>query len=143
MDLNHHDIIKQYIEQNNFGRLVGMDFVIQETGIVNYFLTLNKDHLATPLAAHGGVIASLLDATLGVGALSTVCEAKKVVSTVEMKISFFHPALLGDNLQASSKVLKKGNRLIFMEGVIMNQKNELIAKASGTFNAYPKEKAGY
>jgi hypothetical protein len=30
-----------------------------------------------------------------------------------------------------------------MEAEVYNQKNELIAKASATLNAYPKEKAGY
>lgn len=138
-----HPLIQQYIAKNNFGTLLGMNFTIRESGFVEYFISIQENHLATPNAAHGGVISALLDATVGVGALSSVCQDGKVVSTVEMKVTFFAPALLNDNLKAISNLIKKGNRLIFVEAEIHNQKNELIAKASATLNAYPKEKAGY
>lgn len=128
---------------NRFGSFLGMEFKIIEAGNVVYSLTVREDHLATPHSAHGGVLSALLDATLGVGALSAVCEEDKVVATVEMKVSFFRPVFLGDQLTATSSILKKGNRILFTEAEIHNQKNELVAKASGTMNAYPKEKAGY
>lgn len=128
---------------NRFGTFLGMDFSIVSSGKVHYKLAIVEDHLATPVSAHGGVISALLDATLGVGALSAVCEEGKVVSTVEMKVSFLRPVFLNDVLHASSELIKKGNRILFMEATIHNQNNELIAKASGTMNAYPKEKAGY
>jgi uncharacterized protein (TIGR00369 family) len=142
-NLMQHPLIQQYIAKNNFGTLLGMNFTIRESGFVEYFISIQENHLATPNAAHGGVISALLDATVGVGALSSVCQDGKVVSTVEMKVTFFAPALLNDNLKAISNLIKKGNRLIFVEAEIHNQKNELIAKASATLNAYPKEKAGY
>jgi uncharacterized protein (TIGR00369 family) len=141
--LNDHPLILKYIELNRFGQLLGMDFTIVSPGHIEYKLQIEQKHLATPHAAHGGVIAALLDATVGVGALSEVCTDHKVVSTVEMKTTFLGPAFLGDELIARSQILRKGNRLIFMEADVHNQKNELIAKASATLNAYPKEKAGY
>jgi uncharacterized protein (TIGR00369 family) len=142
-DLNLHPLIKAYIAQNTFGETIGMDFTILKEGQVEYTLTIEQKHLATPKAAHGGVISALLDATVGVGALSAVCQDGKVVSTVEMKVTFFAPALLNDQLAATSTIIKKGNRLLFLEADVINQKNELLAKASATLNAYPKEKAGY
>lgn len=143
MELNNKSLITNYILNNRFGELLGMQFLILEPGIVEYHLEIGKKHLATPFAAHGGVISGLLDATIGVGALSAVCEDEKVVSTVEMKASFFRPAVEGDLLIAHSKILQKGNRIVFMEAVIHNQNNELVAKATGTLNCFPKEKAGY
>ena len=142
-DLNYHPLIQSYIQQNSFGETLGMNFVIQKEGHVIYHLTIEQKHLATPKAAHGGVISALLDATVGVGALSAVCHDGKVVSTVEMKVTFFAPAMLEDQLIATSSLIKKGKRLIFLEADVLNQRNELIAKASATLNAYPKEKAGY
>jgi uncharacterized protein (TIGR00369 family) len=142
-DINNHPLIQAYIHQNLFGETLGMNFTILEEGRVAYHLTIKQKHLATPNAAHGGVISALLDATVGVGALSAVCHDGKVVSTVEMKVTFFAPALLNDQLTATSAVIKKGNRLLFLEADVVNQKNELVAKASATLNAYPKEKAGY
>ena len=141
--LNEHPLILHYIEMNRFGRLLGMDFSIQSPGNVEYKLNVKEEHLATPVSAHGGVISALLDATLGVGALSAVCEEEKVVSTIEMKVSFLRPVLLGDVLLATSEIIKKGNRILFAEATIRNQKDQIVAKASGTLNAYPKEKAGY
>jgi len=40
---------------------------------------------------------------------------------------------------------QKGNRLIIVSGDIIcpNRNNIVIAKALGTFNSYPAEKAGY
>ena len=142
-ELNQHPIILAYIEHNAFGKLLDMHFSIAEIGVVNYQLKVTEKHLATPSSAHGGLISALLDATLGIGALSVVCNDEKVVSTVEMKVTFLSPAKLGDELIAKSVLLKAGKRLIFMEGDILNGKGVIVAKASGTFNAYPKEKAGY
>ena len=142
-DLNKHPLIIDYILQNNFGRLLGMNFSILSPGIVSYSLSINKSHLATPVAVHGGVVASLLDATVGVGALSAVCEVGKVVSTVELSISYLSPSFLNDQLTATSELVKLGHKLIFMEAKVVNQNGALIAKATAILNAYPKEKAGY
>ena len=142
-ELNNHPLILAYNKQNSFGKLLEMNFSILSPGIVVYSLNINHQHLATPTAVHGGVISSLMDAALGVGALSMVCTDDKVVSTVEMSVSFLNPAYLGDKLVAKSTVMKAGNRLIFMEAIIQNQHGSTIAKSSGIFNAYPKEKAGY
>ncbi len=135
-------IIEQYIANNQYAKSLGMDFKIPEPGVVHYFLTIQKQHLATPLAVHGGVIAALMDSVLGVAALSSVVAENKVVSTVEFKINYLAPSLLGDELFGIGKVESQGKRLIITSGDIMctNRNNLLIAKAMGTFNAYPFEK---
>ena len=142
-DLNKHPLVQLYIAKNNFGRLLEMDFEIIEPGKVHYTMPVHALHLATPIAAHGGAISALMDATMGVCALSRVIEEDKVVSTIELKISFISPALENDMLSADANVIKKGNRLIFVEGKIHNQRNELVAMATGTFNAYSPKNAGF
>ena len=136
-------LINRYIELNHFGRLIGMKFVITEPGKVIYTLQTNEDHLATPLAIHGGCTAALLDATMGVGALSLVCNKNKVVATLEMKVSFLKSVLVNEQLTAESIVVKKGRSLIFMEAEVYNQKKQLVAKSSGTFTIMDAEKSGY
>ncbi|MDH4471134.1 MAG: PaaI family thioesterase [Fluviicola sp.] len=140
-DLNQHPIILQYIEWNAFGRLLGMDFEITESGKVTYHITITENHLATPIASHGGAIAGLLDAALGVACLSKVCEQGKIVSTVTMNIQFMAPALLNDQLTVIAEVTKAGNRILFAEAVVRNASGEKIASATATMNAYPIEKA--
>jgi uncharacterized protein (TIGR00369 family) len=141
--LNNHPLIQAYIANNNFGKLLEAEFQIKDYGIIEYYVKVVEKHLATPNAVHGGCIAALLDATIGVGALSLVCEQGMVVSTLEFKVSFLNACKIGDELKSFSNPIKIGNRLIFMEAEIVNQDNLLIAKASATLNAYPKEKAGY
>jgi uncharacterized protein (TIGR00369 family) len=145
MEQEKDTLIQKYISTNFFGKLIGMDFKIIEAGKVDYFLTINKDHLATPHAAHGGVIAALVDAALGVAALSAVSSENKVVSTIEYKLNFIAPTLLGDELLAKGKVEQKGKRIVIVSCDVFasNRNNTLIAKALGTFNAYDAAKAGY
>lgn len=142
-DLNIHPLITRYIEFNKFGRYLGMDFKILEPGKIEYKCRISEHHLATPHAVHGGVIAGLCDALLGVGALSAVCTDDLVVGTIEMKVTFVAPAFNHDVLTGTSVLIRKGRSIVFMEGEIKNDEGKLIAKASGTFNAYPKDKAGY
>lgn len=138
----NHPLIKAYIETNKFGELLGMNFEVSNSGEVKYEMLINESHLATPIAAHGGSISALMDATMGVCALASVLESNRVVSTLEMKISFVAPALLDDRLTGKATILKKGKRILFVDGRITNQNDKIVAVASGTFNSYPAEKAG-
>lgn len=135
-----HPIIQGYIQGNEFGRFLGMDFTIEAKGRVVYKMVVTEKHLATPITAHGGVIAALADAGLGVGALSVSAEYGNVVSTVEFKISYISPARLNDELILESTLVKSGRSIVFMEAKIVNQRNELVATANGTFNQYPIDK---
>ena len=138
-------LIDKYIKGNHFGKLIGMDFKIIADGEVEYRLQIGTQHLATPMAAHGGVIAALVDAALGVAALSAVHAQNKVVSTLEYKLNFLSPALLGDQLRATGKVIQMGKRIVISECEVTcsSRENKLIAKAIGTFNSYDAAKAGY
>jgi uncharacterized protein (TIGR00369 family) len=139
-NLKENIIIQEYINWNRFGVLLGMDFTIPQAGEVIYTMKVTEDMLATPFAAHGGSVAALLDATLGVACLSQVCEDLKVVSTVNISIQYMSPACLNDVLTATGKVIKAGNRILFVEGKVVNQDEVLIATASATMNAYPVAK---
>jgi uncharacterized protein (TIGR00369 family) len=138
--LEDNIVLKTYNQWNKFGDLLQMHFSVIDKGEIAYYMTITEEHLATPIAAHGGSLAALMDATLGVCALSEVCEEMKVVSTVNMNMSFLHPANLGDQLIGRGKVVKSGKRIVFVEAQIFNQKEQLIATGSATMNAYPVHK---
>lgn len=141
--LNFDPIILAYKKGNNFGRLIEMDFEILAPGELVYKMTISDKHLAIPFAAHGGVVSALMDSTLGICALSLVCVNDQIVSTVEMKLNFLAPIRPGDHLVGTAKVLSQGKKLLVTEAEIVNQNGILVSKGMGTFNAYPKEKAGY
>ena len=136
-------LLEQYIEHNHFGNLIGFKISFGEPGVIHHKLTVEQKHLATPIAIHGGCTAAILDATMGVGALTLVHEQKKVVATLEMKVSFFKGITEGTTIFASSRPVKIGKKLIFMEADIVDEKGELLARSSGTFTTLAAEKSGY
>ena len=135
--------MRAYIARNHFGAMLDMEFDVFDPGEVTYRMDIQEKHLATPRAAHGGAVSAFMDATMGVCALSQVVEENKVVSTIEMKISFVSPALIGNTLIGRAQTIKKGKRIVFIEGEVHNETGQLIAMGSGTFNVYPAEKAGF
>ena len=138
-----HKILELYNSINQFGKVQNMNFEVVEPGKIIYTLTVREEHMATPLAIHGGVLAAMMDGVLGVTALSISCEEEKLVSTIEFKINFFQPAKLGDQLVGTGTVESKGKRIIITSGEIKAEnRGVVVAKGIGTFNAYPLEKSG-
>ena len=137
-------LLEQYTEKNQFGAWLGMHFKEIKPGEIEYTLVIEEKHLATPMATHGGVIAALVDATLGVSGLSLVQHEGKVVSTIEYKLNFMSPVLVNDALVAHGKVEQKGKSILIIScDVINTTTNKIVAKALGTFNCYDAVKAGY
>lgn len=134
-------VLNMYKASNNFGAFLEMELEVLEEGQAKYVLEIKEKHLATPIAAHGGVVAGLIDGTLGVAALTVAGQNNNVVSTVELHVNYLKPVVLGDKLTSIGKVISAGKRLLYVEAAVTNQKGVLVAKASGTFNAYPAEKA--
>lgn len=131
------NLIELYNSMNHFGRFMQMEYSILNNGLVEYKLIIREELLATQHAAHGGALAAFMDAILGVASLSAVADEGRLVATIEFKINYLKPALIGDNLTGKGKVIQKGKRILISEGEIYNQKNELIVKAIGTFTSYP------
>jgi uncharacterized protein (TIGR00369 family) len=137
-----HSVLKKYNEVNAFGALLGLKLTVIEPGEVEYRMEIKEEHLSNPMAAHGGAISSMMDAILGVAALSLAVEKDKLVSTVEFKLNYYAPIKLGDKLLGKGKVIFEGNRLISSEGTIYieNVDMKIASKGLGTFNAYPVTK---
>ena len=136
-------LIEKYQESNLFGHDIGLELLKFEKEEIVYRLEIKEKHLATPTTAHGGVIAGYMDAILGLAALYVSSENANLVSTVEFKINFIQPVRIGDVLIGKGKCVAAGKRIIVCEGEILKQDtNDLVAKATGTFNAYPYAKSG-
>ena len=135
-------LLSLYSQTNQFGKLNGMELLSHSDGEIEYVMTIKQIHLATPTAAHGGVLAAYMDGVMGVAALTSSAKNKCLVSTVEFKINYLKPVLLGDVLTGKGSVISAGKRIIIAKGEIFNQKDELVSIATGTFNAYPYQKSG-
>jgi uncharacterized protein (TIGR00369 family) len=135
-----HPILEMYCKVNNFGNQMGMELTVLSPGEITYKMTITDIHLSNPLAAHGGAVAALMDAVLGVAALSLAVEKNLLVSTVEFKLNFFKAVKPGNVLTGHGKVVFEGKSLVHSMGEIKNENGELVSTGSGTFNKYPVEK---
>lgn len=136
-----NELLERYRKSNHFRDTLGMELKVVDDGSCEYLLIIEKKHMATPIAAHGGVVSALVDSTMGVAALSKVIKENRVVSTVELKVSYLKPVLEKDELRCIGEVLNAGKRLIYVECSVINQKEQLVARGNGTFNAYDAAKA--
>lgn len=131
-----NEILEAYNKSNAFGRFFKMTYHIDSPGNVIYSMEVTKDLLATVRTMHGGALAGMMDAVVGVAALSVSSLKGKVVSTVEIKINYLRPVVLNDQLTGKGTVISEGNRIIVCKGEIYNQNHELVAIATSTMNAY-------
>jgi len=79
---------------------------------------------------HGGVIFSLVD-TGTAAAVHTVMSPDEVCSTIELTITYLR-AVRSGRLVCDSRVLRRGNRVVFLESEVFND-GELVAKGLGTY----------
>ncbi|MFK8044188.1 MAG: PaaI family thioesterase [Crocinitomicaceae bacterium] len=136
-------LMAKYAETNQYGNVNGMVLLNYEAGIIEYQMEIKAEHLATPTTAHGGILAGYMDGIIGVAALTESSKNMNLVSTVEFKINYLKPAGVGDILLGFGEVISAGKRIIIAKGEIRDQKTgDVVAIATGTFNAYPYQKSG-
>lgn len=111
-------------------RLVG--FEVQPGGVGEARVELNcGPHLHNPMQrVHGGAIAALADAAMGIAFGRTLLD-KEDFSTIEMKVNFLRPVKEG-LITAEAKVLERGLRIGFVECTIKNAKGKRVATATCT-----------
>ncbi|MFZ5509561.1 MAG: PaaI family thioesterase [Pseudomonadota bacterium] len=88
--------------------------------------------------AHGGVVMTLLDVTLGSAARS-IAEGVAGVVTVDLSASFLRAG--NGRLRAEGRVLRGGRSLVFCEGEVRDSSGELVAKGMGTFKLKRRREA--
>ncbi len=125
-------------------KLLGFEFEVIKPGTITYHFTVEERHLSSPGICHGGIISALMDASLGMAALSRAAEEDKVCSTVEFKTNFIAPARLGDKIIAHAELDFQGKNLMVSSCSIYKDSDketkETVAKGIGTFNLYPMDK---
>ena len=89
-------------------------------------------------SGHGGVIMTLLDATLSMAARSMDAGASGAL-TVELKVSFIGAA--SGMLRAEARCLHRGKSIAFCEGKVHDAAGHLVATASGTYMIRSRRRA--
>lgn len=87
--------------------------------------------LANPMRqVQGGYLCAMLDEVMSVACM-VASGMSCVAPTIEMKTSFFRPAMPG-TLRGVGKVVRWGRTIAFTEGEIFDAEGRTLAKATGT-----------
>ncbi len=124
-----------------FDTLLGLELSVEGPGQIQYRLPVHEQHLSMPGACHGGVLAAMMDAVLGLTALSQVYSAGQLCQTVEFKINYLANPEPGDVLLGRGCLESQGKRIVVTSASLMHASTERIyATGLGTFSVYPLTK---
>lgn len=102
-------------------------------------LDLIDDHMNSWQMAHGGVIMSVFDIVMGMRA-KTLDDASSGATTFELKTNFLKAAT--GRITARALAQRAGRSLVFVEGELRNEPQDLLVRATGTFKLrYPRKES--
>jgi acyl-CoA thioesterase len=107
-----------------------------EKGTATFEVTVDESHLRTMGIAHGGLVATILDSTLGCACWTLAPPAHHLV-TVQLNINYIRPAWLGEKLTCRAEVRHAGQMTAVSRGEVRTAEGALVASASGTFMFLP------
>lgn len=102
-------------------------------------LRVQGQHVNVNGALHGGVVATMLDTTMG-GAVRAGIDEDQATVTVSMTITYLEGAREGDELRSTAQVRKRGGKLVLVEADITRTSDDAaIAHGVGTFTVVNKD----
>jgi len=123
------------LQAKDFSELIGLVIHRKQDGTCVSELELDRRHLSLALRAHGGVLASMLDSTLG-GAVFGAIPKGKGCATMSLNVNFFRPVTSG-RLVCSARLGNLSRQTAYASGEIHDETGRLIASATATFFLTP------
>jgi uncharacterized protein (TIGR00369 family) len=124
------DMIQGKVSPPPIAQLLGFKVTNYCDGCTTVEMEITGKYWNPMKTLHGGVYCDLADAAMGFSFLTTLSE-DELFTTVDLRINYLKAVTTG-KLIASSNIIKRGKRLGYMECEILNEKGELVAKASST-----------
>jgi uncharacterized protein (TIGR00369 family) len=111
-------------------KLIGFRIISIESGQVVVELDADERYANPMGTVHGGIFCDIADAAMGMAYASTLDEGESF-TTLELKINFLKPVWKA-KLRAIGKVVKRGRTVGLVECDVMDEQQNLIARASST-----------
>jgi uncharacterized protein (TIGR00369 family) len=131
------NIVKGKVDLPNIAKLLGFNIIDYCEGCTKVEIDIDKRLFNPKNTVHGGVYCDIADAAMGLSFL-TILKNNETFTSIDLRITFLRTVREG-KLTASSKIVKRGKRLGYMECEIWNEKKKLVAKASSTCMVLKKE----
>jgi uncharacterized protein (TIGR00369 family) len=117
-----------------FAQLVGYRLTKWEPDYAEVELALLPKHLNRSGVPHGGVIATLIDATCGfVGCYCAVPGRVRRAMTLSMSTSFLGQAVAGNTITAKARKTGGGKTIFFTRCDLVDSKGQLIATGEAVY----------
>jgi uncharacterized protein (TIGR00369 family) len=116
---------------------IGARITEVEEGRVVVELDADAKHRHEGGVVQGGIITQIADAAMGMSLL-TLQPDDQSNTTIELKINFLRPVVEG-RLRAVGRVVELKRTLLFSEADVVDQDGKLVARASSTCLAIPRQ----
>jgi uncharacterized protein (TIGR00369 family) len=113
-------------------RLLRMRFIAVSDGSATFEMPATTELYNPNNVVHGGALASLADSAMGFAVFSTLLPGENF-TTAELHVNFLK-AVTADTgmLRSTGRVVHRGQQIAVAEAEIVDQQNQLIARASST-----------
>ncbi|MEQ8766024.1 MAG: PaaI family thioesterase [Planctomycetota bacterium] len=118
-----------------FGQFLGVEWIERGPEGARVVFDLAPHHCNKRGVAHGGVLSSLLDMTLGASVIAAI-RPEEWCATIDLALHFVAPARLG-RIEVRGEVLRRARRIAFAEGRITDSAGRILTTARGTWTIWP------
>jgi uncharacterized protein (TIGR00369 family) len=118
-----------------FNDFLGARVLSREGGRSEVALDLAAHHLNRRGVAHGGVVSSVLDTALGAAVIS-VMKPEEWCATLQLSVTFVEGPRAG-TITARGRVVRRGSRVAFAEGELVDAAGKTLATAQGVWYVWP------
>lgn len=115
------------------GELVLME---AEAGRATMAFTVKPEFCHSGYICQGGFVAGWIDSAMA-HAMMGHSDYTLSPATLEIKITYLKAAIKGTRVKAVGWVEKRGKHVAFLEGEVLNEKDEVIAKGTSTVQLMP------
>lgn len=135
-------ILRQLVEELiPFNKFLGMRARTLHDGVAVLELPFRDDFIGDPIrrAMHGGVLSTLADTAGGIAVWTQLADARRRVSTIDLRIDYLRPGR-AEAVLCEARVVRQGNRVgvcdmrLFHPSADPDQAAETIATGKGVYN---------
>jgi len=130
------------VEPRHLGEALGMEKIVDsgESGraVIHYRARMDMCHSGG--IVQGGFVTGWIDAAMAHVVMAT-SKGETMLLTLEIKVSFLAAAAPGLNI-AEAWIERRGKSVAFLEGLVRNEKGDVIAKGSSTVRLVPAKRTG-
>ena len=112
-----------------------------EPGRTTWQMTADERFSNTAGICQGGFVGAFADSAMGASAVTYARREpgrRVVVANAEMKTSFMRAVAVGSVLTCEAVVVSGGERVVFCEATVRDERERLVARATSTYVITPR-----